>query len=116
MVDMTLNEAAASVKETVQESAADSGVFREFAKLREDLAHLRDALATTGADMLAESKAAAGNRLAELQDEVEKLASQVRGQGGEMLQRIDTKVQERPLTSIAVAFGIGLLAAQLLRR
>ncbi len=106
MVDMGLNEAA-----------AEPGVLRaEFARLREELASIREMLTTTGADILSGPKAAAESRLASLQGEVEKLAAELKGQGGEVLQRIDHKVQERPLTSIAVAFGIGLLAAQLLRR
>jgi len=106
MVDMGLNEAA-----------AEPGALKaEFAKLREELANIREMLTTTGADILAGPKAAAQSRLASLQDEVEKLAAEMKGQGNEVLQRIDQKVQERPLTSLAVAFGVGLLAAQLFRR
>lgn len=106
MVDMGLDE-----------TVAEPGMLRsEFARLRDELASIREMLTTTGSDMLAGSRAAAESRLAALQDEVEKLAHDVKGHSGEMLRRVDRKVQERPLTSIAVAFGVGLLAAQLLRR
>ncbi|MGH7050088.1 MAG: DUF883 family protein [Acetobacteraceae bacterium] len=106
MVDMGLDE-----------TVAEPGILKaEFAKLRDELANIREMLASTGSDMLAGSKAAARRRLSAVQDEVEKLASDVKGQGGEMLERLDRKVQERPLTSLAVAFGVGLLAAQLFRR
>ncbi|MGH7069357.1 MAG: DUF883 family protein [Acetobacteraceae bacterium] len=106
MVDMGLDE-----------TVAEPGILRaEFARLRDELASIREMLTTTGSDMLAGSRAAAESRLASLQDEVEKLAHEVKGQSSEMLRRVDRKVQERPLTSIAVAFGVGLLAAQLLRR
>lgn len=106
MVDMGLDE-----------TVAEPGMLKgEFAKLREELASIREMLASTGSDMLAGSRAAAQRRLSALQDEVEKLASDVKDQGGEMLERLDRKVQERPLTSLAVAFGVGLLAAQLFRR
>ncbi|MGH7104603.1 MAG: DUF883 family protein [Acetobacteraceae bacterium] len=106
MVDMGLDD-----------TVGEPGVLKaEFAKLREELATIREMLASTGSDMLAGSRDAAQRRLSALQDEVGKLASDVKDQGGEMLERLDHKVQERPLTSLAVAFGVGLLAAQLLRR
>ncbi|MGH7078883.1 MAG: DUF883 family protein [Acetobacteraceae bacterium] len=106
MVDMGLDE-----------TVAEPGVLKaEFAKLREELATIREMLTATGSDMLAGSKAAARRRLSAVQGEVERLASDLQDQGGEMLERLDHKVQERPLTSLAVAFGVGLLAAQLLRR
>ncbi len=106
MVDMGLNEAA-----------PESGFLRaEFEKLRDELASIREMLATSGADMLSGSRAAAESRLASLQEQVGRLATEVKGQGNEVLQRLDHKVQERPLTSLAVAFGVGLLAAQLFRR
>lgn len=107
MVDMGLNEA----------TTAESGFLNaEFARLRDELASIREMLTTSGADMIAGTKAAAESRLASLQDEVGKLAAEVKGQGNEVLRRLDHKVQERPLTSLAVAFGVGLLAAQLFRR
>jgi ElaB/YqjD/DUF883 family membrane-anchored ribosome-binding protein len=101
----------------LNEPETEPGALRgEFDKLREELAGIRELLTSEAAEHLSGAKAAAESRLASLQAEVEKLAAQVKGQGTEVLNEIDRKVQERPLTSLAIAFGVGLLAAQLLRR
>jgi len=105
----------------VNETGTDAGTIRaEFDKLREELARIRDmitsSLRDSGAEILSANKAAAESRLSALQAEVQKLAAQVKGQGTEMLQQIDHQIQDRPLTSLFVAFGVGVLAAQLLRR
>jgi ElaB/YqjD/DUF883 family membrane-anchored ribosome-binding protein len=106
MIDMGMNE-----------TGTEPGALRaEFEKLREELAGIRGLLASEATEHLSGAKAAAEGRLAALQAEVEKLAAEVKGHGSEVLHEIDRKVQERPLTSLAVAFGVGLLAAQLLRR
>ncbi|MDA8052375.1 MAG: hypothetical protein M0002_20630 [Rhodospirillales bacterium] len=106
MIDMGMNE-----------SGTEGGTLHgEFVRLREELAQIRDLLTKSGAEVLSGPKAAAESRLAALQAEVERLAAEVKGQGSQVLHEIDRKVQERPLTSLALAFGVGLLAAQLLRR
>jgi ElaB/YqjD/DUF883 family membrane-anchored ribosome-binding protein len=105
MADMNMNE------------MADPGVIRaEFEKLREELAGIRKLLSSEAAEHFSGVKEAAETRFASLQAEVERLAGEMKGQSKEVLHEIDRKVQERPLTSIAVAFGVGLLAAQILRR
>jgi ElaB/YqjD/DUF883 family membrane-anchored ribosome-binding protein len=105
MADMNMNE------------MADPGVIRaEFEKLREELAGIRKLLGSEAAEHLSDVKEAAESRFATLQAEVEKLAADMKGQSKEVLHEIDRKVQERPLTSLAVAFGVGLLAGQVLRR
>ncbi len=105
MADMNMNE------------TADSGVIRaEFEKLREELASIRKLLGSEASEHVSTVKEAAESRFASLQAEVEKLATEMKGQSKEVLHEIDRKVQERPLTSIAVAFGVGILAAQILRR
>ncbi|HWA81307.1 MAG TPA: hypothetical protein VG848_13490 [Acetobacteraceae bacterium] len=105
MADMNMNE------------TADPGVIRaEFEKLREELASIRKLLASEASEHFAGVKEAAEGRFAALQAEVEKLAADAKGQSKEVLHEIDRKVQEHPLTSLAVAFGVGLLAAQILRK
>jgi ElaB/YqjD/DUF883 family membrane-anchored ribosome-binding protein len=106
MVDMGMNE-----------TMADPGVIRaEFEKLREELAGIRKMLSSEASEHLSGVKEAAETRFATLQTEVERLAGEMKGQSKEVLHEIDRRVQERPLTSLAVAFGVGLLASQLLRR
>ncbi len=105
MADMNLNE------------TAEPGAIRaEFEKLREELAGIRKLLSSEAAEQFSGVKEAAESRFATLQAEVEKLATEMKGQSKEVLREIDRRVQERPLTSLAVAFGVGLLAGQILRR
>lgn len=102
---------------SVNEAGTEPGLLRaEFERLREELASIRTLLTSGAAEHLSGAKAAAESRLAALQTEVEKLTEDVKGRSAEALQTMNRTVQERPLTSIAVAFGVGLLAAQLLRR
>jgi ElaB/YqjD/DUF883 family membrane-anchored ribosome-binding protein len=105
MADMNMNE------------TVDSGAIRtEFEKLREELAGIRKLLNSEAAEHFSGVKEAAETRFAALQAEVERLAADMKGQSKEVLHEIDRRVQERPMTSLAVAFGVGLLAAQILRR
>ncbi len=105
MADMNMNE------------TVDTGAIRaEFEKLREELAGIRKLLNSEAAEHFSGVREAAETRFASLQAEVEKLAGEMKGQSKEVLHEIDRRVQERPLTSLAVAFGVGLLAAQVLRR
>lgn len=47
---------------------------------------------------------------------VEELEKGLEDKGKEALGKLEHQVTERPILSVAVAFGIGLLAARLLRR
>lgn len=61
----------------------------------------------------------AGNlssRVASLEEELEILASRLKGSGKDAVAKLETEVSARPLTSMAVAFGLGVLAASLMRR
>jgi ElaB/YqjD/DUF883 family membrane-anchored ribosome-binding protein len=40
----------------------------------------------------------------------------LKGTGKNAVTRLESEVGQRPITSIAVAFGVGLLAAQFFRR
>ncbi|MDR3504984.1 MAG: hypothetical protein P4L52_01935 [Acidocella sp.] len=47
---------------------------------------------------------------------VEELEETLKGKGKEAMTKLEEQVTHRPIASVAVAFGIGLLAARLLRR
>ncbi|HTQ70484.1 MAG TPA: hypothetical protein VMH92_03210 [Acidocella sp.] len=56
------------------------------------------------------------SRLASIEEELEHLGGKLKGGGKDAVARLETEVSARPLTSLAIAFGVGLLAAGFIRR
>ena len=56
------------------------------------------------------------SRMASVEEELEVLAARLKGTGKDAMTKLETEVSARPLASLAVAFGAGVLAASLLRR
>ncbi len=93
----------------------------EFNRFRSELTGLKERLGTNAGDVLDQMSAVlngsnVSSRLATLENDVERLAGRLKGTGKDAMVKLEHQVGERPLASIAVAFGIGLLAAQLFRR
>ncbi len=59
---------------------------------------------------------AVSSRLSTLEAEFDKLSGKVKDSSKVAVDRLEAEVTERPLAALAVAFGVGLMAAQLLRR
>lgn len=56
------------------------------------------------------------SRVASLEEELEILAARLKGTSKDAVAKLETEVSSRPLASLAVAFGLGVLATSLLRR
>jgi ElaB/YqjD/DUF883 family membrane-anchored ribosome-binding protein len=94
---------------------------RDFAKLRASLDSVKDKLGDNAHEVLDRlssylNSSSIGSRLDNIEDEISHLGSRLRDSGRDAATRLETEVSEKPLASIAIAFGIGLLAAGLLRR
>lgn len=70
-------------------------------------------LAETNADSAAKR---AGDKLGEIRDDVAGAAQKVADQGRQSAEAVADAVKERPLQSLIVAFGVGLLLCRLLDR
>lgn len=79
--------------------AGDS--FREFSESPQKLADLRAAL---------------DGRLSTIERELDALTHDLRIRGGDAAGRLEASVKERPFTALAIAAGVGFVAARLLRR
>lgn len=99
------------------------GAGDEVATLRAELERLRAELA--GLTGSAKERPAAGatdasdgveHAIGQLVDRIRRVADDVKGKGQENLDVLLEKVKERPITSLAVAFGAGLVLSRLLRR
>lgn len=98
----------------------------EVAKLREDLASTARTAATLGKHGLEAAKERAGSayeagreRLAETADAARQRANDAaryaREKGREGVERAESTIQDHPFSSVAIAFGAGLLLGAILR-
>jgi ElaB/YqjD/DUF883 family membrane-anchored ribosome-binding protein len=93
----------------------------EFNRFRSELYGMKDKLGANASDALDQMSAylngsGVSSRIAALESEFEALAGKVKGSGKMAVNRLESEVSNKPLASIAIAFGVGLLAAQLFRR
>lgn len=93
----------------------------EFQRFRSDLAGVKDKLSGNASDALDQisgylNGGALSSRIASIESELETLAGKVKGYSKEGVNKLESNVAQRPITSVAIAFGVGLLAAQFFRR
>jgi len=93
----------------------------EFQRFRSDIAGVKDKLSGNASDALDQisgylNGGALSSRISTIEAELETLASKVKGYGKEGVNKFESNVAERPIASVAIAFGVGLLAAQFFRR
>ncbi|HQT86424.1 MULTISPECIES: DUF883 family protein [Acidiphilium] len=98
----------------------------EFDRFQGDFETLRTKLVRLAGDTmkefndspekLAELKHAIDLRLSSIEDEMSDLGKQLRIKGGRAVSQVETKVHEQPLAALAIAAGVGFVAAHLLRR
>jgi len=93
----------------------------EFQRFRSDLSGVKDKLSANASDALDQiggylNGGALSSRIANLEAELETLAGKAKGYGKDGVAKLENNVAERPIASIAIAFGVGLLAAQFIRR
>ncbi len=94
---------------------------QEFNRFRSELTGMKEKMGGTASDALDQMSAylngsGLSSRLATLESEFDVLAGRLKGSGKDAMTRVEAQVTQRPIASIAVAFGVGLLAAQLFRR
>jgi len=94
---------------------------QEFSRFRDELAGMKDKIGAGASEALDEiagylNGQNVASKLSALESEIENLTARLRDSGKVAVTKLETQVNNRPITSIAAAFGLGLLAAQLLRR
>jgi ElaB/YqjD/DUF883 family membrane-anchored ribosome-binding protein len=97
---------------------ADTGVdfgaiVRDIAALRQDFADLMSQM-KSGA--LKGANGAAEDALGELSDKAKHLYDRVTAQGERTVKAVGRQVEERPVMSLLIAFGVGFIASRLLSR
>lgn len=84
--------------------------------LKKDLANLKAELSTLGKDVKTLARNGAAPRLHALREEAQSAVESLREQGREAVQTVGTTVKSRPAESLLVAFGIGVLLGQIIRK
>lgn len=88
----------------------------EIARLREDVARLTEQLGRTGEHTLAAARRAASDGAEQLRAKGEAAVETLRSKSDDLEQQVSDRVREKPITSLAIAAGIGFFFALLSRR
>ncbi len=94
---------------------------QEFNRFKSELSSMKDRMSSNTTQVLDQMGSylngdAISSRISALESDIEYYASKLKDSGKDAVTRIESEVGNRPIASIAVAFGLGLLAAQLIRR
>lgn len=97
--------------------ASDSETLkRDVEALRASLDKLSKDVASMSQSLANELKARAEHTADDLRDSAHTVTDQIGAKGKESAEALEKTVRERPFQSLLVAFGAGLLLAQLLRK
>lgn len=98
-------------------------VRRDVDSIKDDLASLRADLSAAMKDLMAAGRAEAGDARERIEDtvrakleKIEAAAGRAAERGRDAIGAIEAHVEEKPLQSLAAAFGLGLLVGVLLHR
>ncbi|MDD2703990.1 MAG: hypothetical protein PHU07_01445 [Acidocella sp.] len=101
--------------------ASISFLRQEFDKFRAEIAGVKGKLSDNAHEALDQISAylnggSLSSRIASLEEELGHLSCKIKGTSKDAVNKLEHQVETRPLASIAIAFGAGVLATQLLRR
>jgi len=112
---MTTAPAGKSSKNDLKPDA-NTDLEAEIARLREDVARLSEQLARTGEHTLTTAKRAASEGAEQLRVKGEAAVNAVKSNASDLERQVTDAVHEKPLTSLAIAAGVGFFLALLSRR
>jgi ElaB/YqjD/DUF883 family membrane-anchored ribosome-binding protein len=95
------------------ESASFETIVDDLGTLKRDIGRLMDQMKTGAVDGASE---AAQNLLNQLNERASDIYDNLSDQGERSVKAISRQVEERPITSLLVAFGVGMIVSRLLSR
>ena len=98
------------------EKTASPDLEAEIARLREDVARLSEQLARTGGHTLSAARRAASEGAEQLRARSEEAVDALKSNASDIERQVTDAVREKPLTSLAIAAGVGFFLALLSRR
>jgi ElaB/YqjD/DUF883 family membrane-anchored ribosome-binding protein len=106
----------ASPVDQAEEVGPDRDLEADIRQLRADIAKLTEQLATTGEHSYSTARRAAKEGVEQLRAQGEAAMEGLRSNARDVEEQVLATVREKPITSLAVAAGIGYLLALLSRR
>jgi ElaB/YqjD/DUF883 family membrane-anchored ribosome-binding protein len=100
---------------TLGRSADVETLKSDIEQLKADLSSLKDHGREFGSAKASEARGLLEEKVHQLQHEIDRVTSEIKRQSDEARAKLERNVHERPLTSLAIAFGVGFIAAKLLR-
>ena len=88
----------------------------DMAKLRADLAAIGDGVRKMGTEAVGQTQAKVKSAAQDALDEFQKKLNEAKSQGQKAVHDLEGEIKEKPLTSLAVAFGVGFVLSKLLDR
>lgn len=99
---------------TAKDEAQD--LEAEIAKLRAEMAALADQIAKTRDSSVSAARKAASEGLEQMKVQGEAAMEDLKANARDVEQQLTETVREKPITSLAIAAGVGFLFAVLMRR
>jgi ElaB/YqjD/DUF883 family membrane-anchored ribosome-binding protein len=109
---------ATSTNKSRSSSAKNGGqdLEAEIAKLREEMAKLAEQISRTGDSSYSAARRAASEGIEQMKVQGEAAMEDLKANARDVEQQLTEAVREKPITSLAIAAGIGFLFAVLMRR
>jgi len=104
--------ATAKARRRVEPASFDT-IVDDLGTLKRDIARLMDQMKTGAVDGASE---AAQNLLNQLNERASDIYDNLSDQGERSVKAISRQVEERPITSLLVAFGVGMIVSRLMSR
>lgn len=108
--------AAGKGAKPINEAGAKSDIEADIRQLRADIAKLTEQLATTGEHSYGAARRAAKEGVEQLKVQGEAAIEGLRSNAKDVEEQILATVREKPITSLAIAAGMGFLLALMSRR
>ncbi|PSJ63421.1 DUF883 family protein [Kumtagia ephedrae] len=107
---------AAKAAEDIAEDAARPDLEADIRQLRQDIAKLAEQLTKTGQHSYGTARRAAAEGAEQLRAQGEAAIQNLKSNARDLEDQLTTTVREKPITSLAIAAGVGYLLALLSRR
>jgi ElaB/YqjD/DUF883 family membrane-anchored ribosome-binding protein len=101
---------------TTAKGKPPSTVENEFDTVKDDLAKLRSDISQLSATLKDLTSDTVRQQIETIRTRVDSITGEARQQGREVLDDLTDRIEEKPLASVLIAFGAGLLIGRLLDR
>ncbi len=107
---------ATTTSKSDKENTSTRDLEEDIRQLREDMAQLTEHIRKTGEDSAGAARHAASEGVEQMRQQGEAAAKGLKSDAQDIGHELTETMRERPITSLAVAAGVGYLLAMMMRR